>query len=182
MGHSPHRVALALPISTVQTEGEKQVSREIESPAPARWKSATTSSFWFPSPPLVENLNHMNTPIHNLASRIRLLTTVLLALAAMARSADTNALKDAYKDHFYVGAAINGTLARGSRPSDAALVKEQFNQIVPENDLKWQSIQPRPGPNGYNFGPADAFVNFGLSNNMYLVGHTLVWQIGRAHV
>ena len=59
---------------------------------------------------------------------------------------------------------------------DIALVKEQFNQISPENDLKWALIHPREGAEGYNFGPADAFVNFGLSNQMYLVGHTLVWH------
>jgi endo-1,4-beta-xylanase len=56
------------------------------------------------------------------------------------------------------------------------MVKEQFSQISPENDLKWALIHPREGAEGYNFGPADAFVNFGLSNNMYLVGHTLVWH------
>ena len=54
--------------------------------------------------------------------------------------------------------------------------KEQFNQISPENDLKWALIHPRPGADGYNFGPADAYVNFGLSNHMYIVGHTLVWH------
>jgi endo-1,4-beta-xylanase len=59
---------------------------------------------------------------------------------------------------------------------DIALVKEQFNQISPENDLKWQLIHPREGADGYNFGPADAYVNFGLSNSMYIVGHTLVWH------
>ena len=47
-----------------------------------------------------------------------------------------------------------------------ALLKEQFNQISPENDMKWQLIHPREGADGYDFGPADAFVNFGLSNNM----------------
>ena len=59
---------------------------------------------------------------------------------------------------------------------DIALVKQQFNQIVAENDMKWALVHPRPGPEGYDFGPADAFVNFGLSNNLYLAGHTLVWH------
>src|SRR6185503_17230558 len=39
-----------------------------------------------------------------------------------------------------------------------------------------QPIHPREGANGYEFGAADAFVNFGLSNKMYVVGHTLVWH------
>ena len=125
----------------------------------------------------------------NISSRISLLTAVLLAIAATARSADVPALKDAYKDHFCVGAAINRTIATGTAiradnvnrtleqvNKDIALVKEQFNQIAPENDLKWALIHPREGADGYNFGPADAFVNFGLSNDMYIVGHTLVWH------
>src|ERR1035441_9007211 len=57
---------------------------------------------------------------------------------------------------------------------DVALAKEQFDQISPENDLKWALIQPYEGPDGYDFAPADAYVNFGLSNHMYIGGLTLV--------
>lgn len=118
-----------------------------------------------------------------------LLIAALLAVAVTARSADKPTLKDAFKDHFLVGAAINRTIATASAvradnvnrnleqvDRDIALVKAQFNQVVPENDLKWQLIHPREGADGYNFGPADAFVDFGLKNNLYLVGHTLVWH------
>jgi endo-1,4-beta-xylanase len=114
---------------------------------------------------------------------------LVLAIGAPAQSVDLPTLKDAYKDHFYVGVAINRTITTGAAVQadnvnrdleqiqrDVALVKEQFNQISPENDLKWALIQPREGPDGYNFGPADAYVNFGLSNRMYIVGHTLVWH------
>jgi endo-1,4-beta-xylanase len=127
----------------------------------------------------------MKTHNWNLDSRIGLLTVVLLASGAIARSADEPTLKDAYKDHFYVGAAINRSIATGTNSpwrrlemvnQDIALVKQQFNQISPENDLKWALIHPREGAEGYNFGPADAFVSFGLTNNMYIVGHTLVWH------
>lgn len=103
--------------------------------------------------------------------------------------ADGTTLKDAYKDHFYVGVAINRAIAVGDAlpannvgrnmeqvKQDIALTKQQYNQISPENDLKWDAIHPREGADGYNFGPADAFVDFGLKNNMYLVGHTLVWH------
>ncbi len=131
----------------------------------------------------------MKTHNSNLNSRIGLLTAVLLAIGATARSADTPTLKEAYKNHFHVGVAINRTIATGTAVradnvnrtlelvnKDIALVKEQFNQISPENDLKWALIHPREGADGYNFGPADAFVNFGVSNHMYIVGHTLVWH------
>jgi endo-1,4-beta-xylanase len=122
-------------------------------------------------------------------SPFSLLTSALLTFGVTAQSADIPTLKDAYKDYFYVGVAINRTIAMSAAVpadnvnrniqevnKDAALAKEQFAQISPENDLKWEVIQPREGPDGYNFGPADAYVNFGLSNNMYIVGHTLVWH------
>ncbi|HVR35767.1 MAG TPA: endo-1,4-beta-xylanase, partial [Methylomirabilota bacterium] len=118
--------------------------------------------------------------------RSSLLTAALLAATSTARPADdTVTLKDAFKDRFLVGTAINRSIATGSAGfrrsledvnKDIALTREQFNQITAENDMKWQLIHPREGANGYEFGPADAFVNFGLSNNMYLVGHTLVWH------
>src|SRR5690348_16497850 len=120
-----------------------------------------------------------------LCTRARWLLIVLALASATARSADTPFLKDAFKDHFYVGTAINRAIATGTGgfrrnpeqlAKDIAEVKEQFNQVSPENDLKWALIQPREGAGGYDFGPADAFVNFGLSNKMYLVGHTLVWH------
>jgi endo-1,4-beta-xylanase len=113
----------------------------------------------------------------------------LLAIGATAGSADKPTLKDAYKDHFQVGTAINRTIATGTAAragffnrtpeqvqKDVALVKEQFNQIVAENDMKWLLIHPREGADGYDFGPADAFVNFGFSNKMQIAGHTLVWH------
>jgi len=132
----------------------------------------------------------MNTLRSILPSRTRLLTAALFAAATATRSADIPAtLKDAYKDHFQVGTAINRTIATGTAAragffnrtpeqvqKDVALVKEQFNQIVAENDMKWLLIHPREGADGYNFGPADAVVNFGLSNKMSIAGHTLVWH------
>jgi endo-1,4-beta-xylanase len=113
----------------------------------------------------------------------------MLASTVTAWSVEPVTLKEAYKNHFYVGVAINRTIATSSSvradnvnrtweqvQQDTAVAKEQFNQVVAENDCKWQLIHPREGSDGYDFGPADAFVNFGLSNSMYLAGHTLVWH------
>lgn len=121
--------------------------------------------------------------------RAGLLAAVSIAVALQSGAAGQLTLKDAFKDHFYVGVAINRRIATsapvaadnvsrnlGEVERDVALVKEQFDQISPENDLKWQIIQPRPGAAGYDFGPADAYVNFGASNNMFIVGHVLVWH------
>jgi len=118
-------------------------------------------------------------------------TAVVLTSCATSKSDPSKplTLKEAYKKHFYVGVAINRTIAMNAAvradnvnrdmtqvEKDVALTKAQFNQISPENDLKWEIIQPYEGPTGYNFGPADAYVNFGLSNHMYVVGHTLIWH------
>jgi endo-1,4-beta-xylanase len=118
----------------------------------------------------------------NPIARTILISTTLLSFGANVEASDV--LKDAFKDQFKVGTAVNRSMVTGttSRRSadlaakDIALIKEQFNQISPENDLKWQMIHPRDGTNGYDFAAADAFVNFGLSNKMYVVGHTLVWH------
>ncbi len=72
--------------------------------------------------------------------------------------------------------AINQRQFTGEDTNGAALIKAQFNSISPENVLKWESIQPRPGDDGYNFEPADRYVEFGETNGMYIVGHTLVWH------
>jgi endo-1,4-beta-xylanase len=110
----------------------------------------------------------------------------LLGFGAAAKAAEKSlTLRDAFQEYFAVGTAVNRSMVTGSaafrrsaeeNAKDVALLKEQFNQITAENDMKWQLIHPREGADGYDFGPADAFVNFGLSNRMQIVGHTLVWH------
>jgi endo-1,4-beta-xylanase len=109
---------------------------------------------------------------------------LLIALISFAAEAPVT-LKDAFRNQFLVGAAVNRSMVVGGAAfqrspeetaKDVTLLKEQFNQITAENDMKWALIHPRAGSDGYDFAPAEAFVNFGLSNKMYLVGHTLVWH------
>lgn len=104
--------------------------------------------------------------------------------ASSAAPAVPAALKEAFKDHFKVGTAINRGVATGQgfrrsaeqAAADAALVKAQFNHVVAENEMKWMSLHPRPGKDGYDWTAADAFVEFGVKNGMELAGHTLVWH------
>src|SRR5580692_9692795 len=113
-----------------------------------------------------------------------LLATLLAGCTTESNSSSPPALKSAYQKYFYVGVAINRDIAPGTAApannvsrtqeqvdKDIALVKEQFDQISPENDLKWSLVQPQAGPDGYDFGPADAYVKFGIENHMYIVGH-----------
>lgn len=95
--------------------------------------------------------------------------TLLLAAAATAQS-----LKEAYKPHFLIGAALNQGQFRETDTAGAALVRRHFNSITPENDMKWERIHP--APDRYNFEPADKYIEFGERNGMFIVGHTLVWH------
>jgi len=83
------------------------------------------------------------------------------------------ALKDIYKDDFYIGAALSLDQIEGRDPDGISLVEKHFNSIVAENILKWEEIHPQR--NRYNFEPADKYAAFGEKNDMFVVGHTLVW-------
>lgn len=83
-------------------------------------------------------------------------------------------LADVYQDDFKIGVALNRFQAAGEIPEATPLIQEHFNSITPENLLKWERVHPEPGQ--YNFEPADAFVEFGEQNDMFIVGHTLVWH------
>ncbi len=104
---------------------------------------------------------------------------IAIFLAGRAIAGDSTSalmLKDAYKNDFLIGVAINQRQFTGEDTNGVAIIKAQFNSISPENVLKWESIQPRPGNDGYNFEPADRYVEFGEQNGMYVIGHTLIWH------
>jgi endo-1,4-beta-xylanase len=83
-------------------------------------------------------------------------------------------LKDAFKDDFLIGVAINQKqFANEDRRGDP-IIKAQFNSISPENVLKWESVHPQPDK--YDFAGPDQYVEFGESNHMVIIGHTLVWH------
>jgi endo-1,4-beta-xylanase len=86
------------------------------------------------------------------------------------------ALKDVFKDDFVIGASLNPTQFNPSNAAnpEVALIKQQFNAISPENCLKWRPVHPQP--NQYNFRITDNYVDFGLKNNMFIVGHNLIWH------
>ena len=65
------------------------------------------------------------------------------------------------------------------RPSRRGAVRRtrwttEFNGVTPENEMKWQTIEPNP--NQFNFGPANQIVSQARSRGMAVRGHTLVWH------
>ena len=84
---------------------------------------------------------------------------------------DRPALREVLAANFKVGAAVwEGDI---SGPH-AELLKRHFNSITAEDAMKWERIHPTES--SYNFGPAEALVNFAASNGMSVRGHTLVWH------
>lgn len=70
------------------------------------------------------------------------------------------------------GALFNTTDAIGAQYMK--LLSQEFNVLVPENEMKFSSL--RPSRTTYNYGRADSMVAFARANNMRVRGHTLVWH------
>jgi endo-1,4-beta-xylanase len=83
-------------------------------------------------------------------------------------------LRAAFTNAFLIGTAVNEPIVSGADRASRDIVVRQFNSITAENVMKAEVLNPRPGV--FNFGPADAFVGFGETNDMFIVGHTLVWH------
>lgn len=113
-----------------------------------------------------------------LVSKIGLLAVVTMLGAACSsskRTASNNAsLKDAYKNDFLIGTALNNFQILEKDTGAARLIPAQFNCTSPENVMKSEVIHPER--DRYNFDLADAYVNYGKKNNMFIVGHTLIWH------
>jgi endo-1,4-beta-xylanase len=84
------------------------------------------------------------------------------------------ALKDLMPTGMVIGVAINQRQFEGVDAAAVDIITKQFNQISPENALKFQPIHP--AADRYAFEAADRFVQFGVDRRMQVVGHTLVWH------
>jgi len=104
---------------------------------------------------------------------------VLLAMSSTAwaqfRQADPRAnvgLKDAYKDYFTIGVALNQRNV--SDDAQKALVIKDFNSVTAENDWKPGEIHPKEGV--WNFERADKIADFCRQNGIKMRGHCLCWH------
>jgi len=97
-----------------------------------------------------------------------------LVVGLLAYSPVQPTLKDAFKQSFLIGAALNRAEIYEQDARATAIVREQFNTISPENILKWGLVHPEP--DRYAFEAPDRYVDFGTRNHMAVIGHTLVWH------
>jgi len=93
-------------------------------------------------------------------------------LTARQRPPAEKGLKDYYKDYFPVGVAVSPRALQN--PAEVALILQQFNSLTPENDMKMGPIHP--DSTRYNWGPADAIVDFAQAHKLKVRGHNLCWH------
>jgi hypothetical protein len=81
---------------------------------------------------------------HRLKMFMKILASVgIMGIFLAASGFAQTTLKEAFKNDFLIGAALNeAQFTGGTRNAEAALVKAQFDTISPENVLKWESIHP----------------------------------------
>ena len=121
------------------------------------------------------NPNLTNSRMHRFSVAAGALLVIACAHSAAAQAArPATSLKDAYRDAFKVGVAINAATALGTDTATRALVVREFNSITADNFLKAALVNPQPGV--YDFRAGDAFVALGERQKMFIVGHTLVWH------
>lgn len=83
-------------------------------------------------------------------------------------------LKDALADYFYIGTALNTSQIYEKEAQTDSVIKTHFNAIVAENCMKSGLIHPEKEV--YFWDDADAFVDYGIKNNMFITGHCLAWH------
>ncbi|PWT96135.1 MAG: 1,4-beta-xylanase [Blastocatellia bacterium] len=105
--------------------------------------------------------------------RLLFIVSVLLPVL-LTGSQNKAALKDAFRNSFLIGAAINQNQFSEQDQRGVAIIATQFNSVTPENVLKWQSVHPQPDK--YDFEGSDRYVAFGEKYHMFIIGHTLVWH------
>lgn len=109
----------------------------------------------------------------NFKYQLLFIFSISLFSATFAQNQPTS-LKEAFKNDFLVGTALGAEHILEKDAKANQLIKKEFNAITPENHMKSMNIHPEW--NKYDFFLGDKFVEYGQKNNMYVVGHTLVWH------
>jgi endo-1,4-beta-xylanase len=78
----------------------------------------------------------------------------------------------ASKIGLHIGSALTPTDL--VTPALSAIASGQFDVYTPENEMKWQVVEPEQGV--FDWTGADNLVNYAAASNALVRGHTLVWH------
>ena len=115
-----------------------------------------------------------------------------IALGLQIASPPVLAQASAHDDHLqphastlrHAGSARNVSIGAAADPRHfdeteyESTLAEQFDQLQPENQMKFAIIHPRPSNElaAYNFLPGDQLVDSASQHNMKVRGHCFVWH------
>jgi endo-1,4-beta-xylanase len=101
-----------------------------------------------------------------------------LALAGAATAVEaSNSSNDSLRD---LGAQVQLRIGTAATPRDLSdpvlsqITADQFSVLTPENEMKWQIVEPQQGT--FNWTGADNLVKFAEAQDARVRGHTLVWH------
>jgi endo-1,4-beta-xylanase len=83
-------------------------------------------------------------------------------------------LKEAFKNDFLIGTAMNSAQIEGKEPNAARLIPQEFNAVTPEDVMK--AIHIHPEWNKYNFDLPDKLVAYGKKHDIKITAHVLIWH------
>jgi endo-1,4-beta-xylanase len=98
-------------------------------------------------------------------------TGAALLVPNLAQAASTLGAQAAASGRYF-GAAVAASKLGDS--TYATILDREFNMITPENEMKWDTIEPSRG--SFNFGPADQIVSHATAHGQRMRGHTTVWH------
>jgi endo-1,4-beta-xylanase len=96
---------------------------------------------------------------------------IALTTTAYSQGNSQKTLKEVYSGKFLIGIANDLSGLSGAELSG---IKQQYDIVTPENCMKPQPVHP--AEDKYNFGIADALVDWCKQNGLKVWGHTLVWH------
>ncbi len=104
--------------------------------------------------------------------KITVLTLITMMIASILTACETEQplLKDKYAEYYNVGVA----LSKNTVNSYSDEIMTNFNIIVAENEMKWESIQPNEGQ--FRYTSADLIVEKAEELGAEVRGHVLVWH------
>jgi endo-1,4-beta-xylanase len=103
-----------------------------------------------------------------------LIVGLLFSCSVSNKNANSTSLKQAYKNSFMIGTAVNTAQIEEKEPNAAKIIPQEFNALTPENIMKCEMIHPNWDT--YHFELADKLITYGKENKIPIMGHTLIWH------